>query len=60
MKKMFQKIPVEIPNQHSPKEKRKPLLHDIGGGWYVKKLGQNLPPLRKSKLRKNPKKRRMK
>ena len=50
MEELFHKIPVEIPNQHSPKEKRKSLLHSIGGGWYVDKLGQNLPPLKKRKL----------
>ena len=50
MKELFQKIPVESPNQPSPKEKRKLLLHTIGGGWYVEKIGQKLPPLKKSKL----------
>ena len=52
MKELFQKIPVELPNQPSPKEKFQSLLHDIGGGWYVEKLVQNLPPLKKSKLSK--------
>ena len=32
MKGLFQKIPVELPNKHIPKEKRKSLLHAIGGG----------------------------
>ena len=36
MEKLFQKIPVKIPNQPSPKKKLKSLLHAIGGGWYVK------------------------
>ena len=47
---MSQKIPVEHPKQPISKEKRKSLLHAIGGGWYVKKLGQQLPPLKKRKL----------
>ena len=33
MKELFQKIPVELPNQPIPKEKRKSLLRAIGGGW---------------------------
>ena len=41
------KIPVELPKPSSPKEKHQSLLHAIGGGWYVKKLGQNIPPLKK-------------
>ena len=28
----------------------------VGGGWYVNKLGQKLPPLQESKLRKKGKK----
>ena len=60
MKLLFQKLPVELPNKPSSNEKRKSLLHAIGGGWYVKKLGQKIPPLKKSKLRKTNKKRRMK
>ena len=47
MKKMFHKTPVELPKQPSPREKRELLLHAIGGGWYVNKLGQKLPPLNK-------------
>ena len=46
MKNLFQKIPVELPKQPSPKENRKSLLHSIGGGWYVKKIGQKLPTLK--------------
>ena len=52
MEELFHKIPVKLPNKHSPKEKLKSLLHDIGGGWYVDKLGQKLPPLNKRKLSK--------
>ena len=52
MVEIFKKIPVKIPNKPSPKEKRKSLLHAIGSGWYVEKLGQKLPPLKKIKLRK--------
>ena len=49
---LFQKTPVKLLNQPSPKEKRKSLLHAIGGGWYVDKLGQNLPQLKKMRLSK--------
>ena len=52
MKELFQKIPVELPNQPGPEEKRRFLLHAIGGGWCVDKLGQKLPPLKKRKLSK--------
>ena len=52
-------MPVELTNQPSPKQKRKSLLHDIGGGWYVEKLSPKLPPLKKE-IMKNPKKRRIK
>ena len=52
MEYFFQKIPVELPNQHSPKEKCKSLLHAIGGGLYVDKLCKKLQPLNKSKLSK--------
>ena len=48
MKVLFQKIPVKLPNQSSPKEKRKSLLHAIGGGWYVEKLGKKPTPLKKT------------
>ena len=47
MEELLKKIPVKLPNKPSPKEKRKLLLHAIGGGWHVDKLGQNLPPLKK-------------
>ena len=52
MKQLFQKNPVELPNKPNPKEKRKSLLHAIEGGWYVDKLGQKLPPLKKRKIKK--------
>ena len=54
--KMVYKIPVELPKQPSPKEKRQLLLHAIGGGWYVNKLSQKLPPLKKIKLSKKAQK----
>ena len=37
------------------RKKRRYLFHAIGGSWYVEKLGQKLPPVKKSKVRKNPK-----
>ena len=52
MEYFFQKINVEIPNQPIPKGKRKSLLRAIKGSRYVDKLGQKLPPLKKSKLSK--------
>ena len=56
MNKLFQKISVELPKQRGPKEKRRSLLHTIGGGWYVSKLGHKLTPLKKSKLSKKSQK----
>ena len=56
MKRLFLKILVELPKQPSPKKIRKSLLHVIGGGWYVKKLGQKLPPLKKRRLSKKSQK----
>ena len=52
MDTLFQKIPVKLPNQPSSKAKLKYLLHAIGGGWYVEKLGQKLSPIKESKLSK--------
>ena len=49
---MFHKISVELLNSSIPKGKLESLLHAIGGGWYVDKLRQKLPPLKKRKLRK--------
>ena len=43
MKIFFQK-PVELPKTNNTKEKHQSLLYAIGGGWYVKKLSENLPP----------------
>ena len=52
MKNMFNKTPVELPKPHSPREKYQSLLYDIGVGWYMRKLSEKLPPLKKSKLSK--------
>ena len=53
---LFQKTLVKITNKPSPKYKPKSLLHAIGGGWYMEKLGQKLLTLKKSKLsKKTPK-----
>ena len=49
MEELFQKINVGLPNQPSPKKKRKELLHTIEGGWYLEKLGQKLPAPNKRK-----------
>ena len=60
MEIMFQKIPVELPKPLNNKGKRQALLHAIGGDWHIKKLNENLPPLKKWKLKKNQKKKRTK
>ena len=52
MKKLFQKIPVELPKAPSHNEEHQSLLRDIGGGWCMKKLNQKLTPLNKIKLEK--------
>ena len=57
MRILFQKIPVELPKQPSPQERRKSVLHTIGGVWYVNTLGQKLPPIKKRRSRKRPQKR---
>ena len=59
-KQLFQKIPVEIPKPPSPKEKHQSLLHAIGGGWYMKKINDKIPLIKKRKLSKNHRKRRTK
>ena len=50
MIELIKQIPVKLPNKPSTKENRKSLLHAMGGGWYVEKIGQKLPPLKKIKL----------
>ena len=49
---MFEKISVELPKPSIPKEKYQPLLHSIGGGYYMNKFNGNLAPLKKRKLSK--------
>ena len=41
-----------MPNKPSPNEKLRSLLHAIGGGWCVEKLGQKLPLLNERKISK--------
>ena len=43
-------------NKPFQRRKCKSSLHDIGGGWYVNKLVQKIPPLKKRKLNKKPQK----
>ena len=50
MKELFHKIQVELTKKPSPREKRKSLLHAIGGGCYVDKLVHNIPPPKKREL----------
>ena len=52
MKKLFQKIQVELLKQPTPRKKRRSLLYAIGGGRNVNKLGQKLPPPKKRRLSK--------
>ena len=47
MKNMLQKILAELTKTLSHKEKRQPLLHTIVCDWYMKKLNEKLPPLKK-------------
>ena len=47
IKTLFRKIPVELHKPPSPKEKYQLLLHDNGGGCYMNKLSEKLPPLNK-------------
>ena len=47
MKYFVHNIPVELPKKPSLKIKHISLLHAIGGGWYMYKLVQKLPPLYK-------------
>ena len=49
MGNIFQKIPVELPKQPSPKVKHQSLLHSIGDGWYMNNLSEKLPPQKKRK-----------
>ena len=51
-KKLFQKTPVELPKPTIPRKKNQSLSHAIGGVWYMKKLSDNIPPLKKRKLTK--------
>ena len=55
MDKLFQKIPVELTKQPSPK-KTKIVITFYWGGWFVKKLGQKLPPLNRIRLSKKSQK----
>ena len=52
MKIMFQKKSLELPKPPTCKVKRQYLLHANVGGWYMKKLNEKLPPLKKRKTRK--------
>ena len=55
MKVCFEKIPVQLPKQQIIRVKCLSLLHDIGGEWYMKKINQKLPPLKKRKISKKEK-----
>ena len=55
MKKLFQKTPVELPQQPSPIKKFKSLLHAIGGDGYVKPICQKLPPPKKKRSKRKNK-----
>ena len=47
---MFQKIPFELPKPLSNKERRQSLLHAVGGDWWLKKINEKIPPLKKRRL----------
>ena len=50
MKVMFRQIPQTIKISLTTKQKVQKLMIDIGGGWYMEKIANGLPPLRKTKL----------
>ena len=52
MKKFFKQIPNNKSKPLSQYEKHQVLLADIGGEWYMKQMGNNLPPLRKQNISK--------
>ena len=56
MRKKLQKISVELTKPPSNMEKLQSLLHAIVGGWYMNKLNDNFPPLKKMKLTKRAQK----
>ena len=47
MKNLFMKILVGFSKQPILEGKHQSLLDVIRGGWYVKKLGPKLPPVKK-------------
>ena len=60
MKEMFKIIPLAMSKALSPKQKVQKLMTYIGGGCYMKRISKGLPPLRRSKISKNHKRRKMK
>ena len=50
----FQTNPVELPKTPSHKKNIQSLLHAIGCGRYMKKMNDNLLPIKKRKPRKKP------
>ena len=49
MKEMFKKITITIKKALTPTQKMQKLMIDIGGGWYMGKSAERLPPLRRTK-----------
>ena len=54
---MFKTIPQNYEKPLTSRDKNQRLITDIGGGWYLKKREKGLPPLKRTKLSKNAKKR---
>ena len=48
---MFKKIPTTMTKPLSPKQKVQKLLTEIGGGWYMRKINQGIPPLSRTKTK---------
>ena len=45
MKKLFRKIPIELPKPPSRKENHQSLLHANKGVWYTNKFKEKLPAM---------------
>ena len=59
MKDILKQIPTTMTKPLSPKQKFQKLMAEIGREWYMETITKRLPPLRRPKISKNPKKRRM-
>ena len=49
MNEMFKRIPQNVKNILTSREKNQKLITGIGGGWYLEKCAKGLPPLKRKK-----------